>query len=184
MIQCPFVFYSFYYYYIIMALLLAVLFFTYWMDKSKLGYYLKAIKGSHMAAASLGVSPTKMKLTANGISAFFSGIGGVFYAQWILFINPERILGLGLNVDILIICMIGGFGTIFGPILGAVLMVPIAELTRVYLGTTYLGSYLILYGLILIVCVYFLPDGIIRPLSEVYKRFLTSKRPSGGAEER
>jgi branched-chain amino acid transport system permease protein len=160
-----------YYYYVILALLVGIIFFTYCMDFSKIGYYLKAIKGSQSAAESVGVSPLKMKLIANGISAFFSGMGGVFYAQWILFINPERIMGLTLNVDLLIICMVGGFGTIFGPVLGAALMIPVAEVSRIYLGATYLGSHLILYGLILIICVYFLPNGLIGPLNEWYIRF-------------
>jgi branched-chain amino acid transport system permease protein len=157
-----------YYYYIILALLLIVVYFTHWLNGSKLGYYLMGIKGSHGAAESLGVPPTRVKLTANCISAFFTGMGGVFYAQWILFISPERIMGLGLSIDFLVFCMVGGFGTVFGPIIGAFLMVPIAEITRVYFGSTYLGGHLILYGIILVICVYFLPSGLIRPLRNGY----------------
>jgi branched-chain amino acid transport system permease protein len=66
--------------------------------------------------------------------------------------------------------MVGGFGTIWGPIVGAFLLIPAAEITRVYVGSTYLGAHLIVYGIILIICVYFLPKGLVKPLGELYYR--------------
>lgn len=161
-----------YYYYIILGLLLIVVYITYALDKSKLGYYLKAIKGSQSAAESLGVPLTKVKIVTNCISAFFTGVGGVFYAQWILFINPERVMGLEFNIDFLVFCLVGGFSTFLGPVLGAFLLVPIAEITRIYFGTTYLGSHLIIYGAVLIFSVYFLPNGLMKPLSDGYNWIL------------
>jgi branched-chain amino acid transport system permease protein len=159
-----------YYYYIILGLMLIMLYLTNKIAKSKLGYYLIAIKNSQSAAQALGISPLKVKLTANSISAFFTGLGGVFYAQFILFISPERVLGLAISTDVLVLCMVGGFGTIWGPIVGAFLLIPAAEITRVYIGSTYLGAHLIVYGIILIICVYFLPKGLVKPLGELYHR--------------
>jgi branched-chain amino acid transport system permease protein len=149
-----------YYYYIILVMMLVVLFLTYKLSRSKLGYYLHAIKNDLEAAQSLGVNVPRCRVLAAILSAFLTGIGGTFYAQLVLFIDPPGIMGGYFSLEIVLIAIIGGRGTTLGPVLGAFLLIPISELTRIYLGGTYMGVHLIIYGAALIVVIRFLPRGI------------------------
>ena len=155
-----------YYYYIILIMLVIVIYVCRWIEKSKMGYYLNAIRNNQQAAQVMGVNVTKYKLIAFAISAFFTGIGGVFYAQLVLFINPERILGLDISIELALIAIIGGRATIFGPVLGAFLLRPLSEITSAYFGGTYLGVHLILYGILLMIAVLFIPKGLV----DLFKR--------------
>jgi branched-chain amino acid transport system permease protein len=156
------------YYYIILIMMFIALYVTYRISKSKFGYYLLAIKNDLEAAESLGVNIAQSKLKAAAISGFLTGIGGTFYAQLILFIDPSNIIGAYLSFEIVFIAVIGGRGTLLGPILGSFLLVPVSELTRVYLGGTYFGVHLIVFGAMLIVVMLFLPRGINDPVLKIY----------------
>jgi branched-chain amino acid transport system permease protein len=156
------------YYYIILVMMFVALYITYRISKSKFGYYLLAIKNDLEAAESLGVNIAQSKLKAAAISGFLTGIGGTFYAQLILFIDPANIIGAYLAIEIVFIAVIGGRGTLLGPILGSFLLVPVSELTRVYLGGTYFGVHLIVFGAMLIVVMLFLPRGINDPVLKIY----------------
>jgi branched-chain amino acid transport system permease protein len=158
-----------YYYYIILVLLVIVVAVSYKIKNSKLGFYLFAIKDEPDAAASLGINITKYKLLAFAISAFFTGMGGVFYAQFLMFISPERIFGLSLSFELAIIGIVGGLGTIAGPIVGAFFLRPISELAQIYLGGTYAGVHLLFYSILLMIVVFYLPGGIIRPIEKAYR---------------
>ena len=145
---------------------------SYYIKESKMGYYLAAIKTNQEAANSLGVDVTRYKLLAQFISVFFTAIGGTFYAQFILFIDPQRLLGFDLSLEMAIIALIGGQGTVMGPVIGAFILVPIAEATRAHISGDLAALPVILYGLSLMVIIYYLPEGIhkyvgrfIRPLS-------------------
>jgi len=164
-----------YYYYIILILLVIVVAVSFKIKNSKLGFYLFAIKDEPDAAASLGINITKYKLIAFAISAFFTGMGGVFYAQFLMFISPERIFGLSLSFELAIIGIVGGLGTIAGPILGAFFLRPISDLAQIYLGGTYAGVHLLFYSVLLMVVVFYLPGGIIGPVERLYKFFLRPK---------
>ncbi|MGO4328626.1 MULTISPECIES: branched-chain amino acid ABC transporter permease [unclassified Cupriavidus] len=155
------------YYYIILAMLVAMLLATYALERSRLGYYLKAIRGDEAAAQAVGVSTTKYPLIALAISAFMTGLGGAFYAQFFRYINPERNMGLDLSIDAAIMAIVGGQGTIIGPVLGAFVLHPIAEFTRTYFAGRFLGLHLVIYGLVLIGAVLYFPKGIIGPLERL-----------------
>lgn len=149
------------YYYIILFLTGLLLALTYWMHRTRFGFYLTAIRCDPSAAEAIGINVTKQKLLAFAISAFFSAIGGVFYAQWILFFNPERILGMDLSFELVFMGIIGGRATVMGPVLGAIVLVPLGELTRSYLGGgRFLGAHLIIYGIALMLAIHFLPKGL------------------------
>src|SRR5206468_2524422 len=92
--------------------------------RSKLGYYFQAIREDQDAAHSLGINPTIYKNTALIISAIFTSLAGSLYGVYVGFIDPGTVLGLDLSVQIVMICIIGGIGTISGPIVGAALLVP------------------------------------------------------------
>ena len=163
-----------YYYYIILVMMVLIIFVCYKIENSKMGYYLKAIKGNQEAARSLGVEVTRYKLMAFAVSAFFTGLGGVFYAQMVLFIIPERILGLDISIELALITIIGGRGTLFGPVFGAFLLRPLSEITAAYFGGTYLGVHLILYGILLMISILFIPKGMSELFNRLYLRLFRS----------
>lgn len=164
------------YYYIILGMLVAVMTITWLMERSRLGVCLKAIRGDRDAAESLGINPTRYTLTALAMSAFMTALGGSFYAQFIRFINPERNMGTELSIDMALMSIIGGQGTVFGPLIGALFLAPLAEVTRTYLGGQFAGLHLALYGLVLIVAVLYLPKGLLHPLQQVARRLIARLR--------
>lgn len=147
------------YYYIIFALLVFSTVLIFVIDRSKMGLYLTAIREDEDAAESAGVDTTKYKLIAICLSAFLTAMGGTFYAQYIMYISPEGVFGVHLSIEIILRAIIGGTGTVFGPVLGAFTLGPLSELARVYLGG-YSGVHLMVYGLIVLLVVLFLPHGI------------------------
>ncbi|NYT84451.1 branched-chain amino acid ABC transporter permease [Pollutimonas harenae] len=163
------------YYYIILIMLAAVMLVTWLMERSRLGSCLKAIRGDRDAAESLGINPTRYTLIAYAISAFMTALGGSYYAQFVRFINPERIFGIELSIDMALMSIIGGQGTVLGPLLGALFLTPISELTRTYLGGQFIGLHLAIYGLVLILAVLYLPKGILHPLQQLGAR-LTGRK--------
>ncbi|MDB6002743.1 MAG: inner-rane translocator, partial [Rhizobacter sp.] len=160
------------YYYIILAMLVLVMLITWLMERSRLGVCLKAIRGDRDAAESLGINPTRYTLAAFALSAFMTALGGSFYAQFIRFINPERNMGTELSIDMALMSIIGGQGTVFGPLIGALFLAPVAELTRTYVGGHFVGLHLVLYGLVLILAVLYLPKGLLHPLQKMGRRLL------------
>jgi len=157
-----------YYYYIMLGLMLLIIYLTYRIDRSKLGYYLSAVREDEDAARALGVDVRKYKLMAMAISAFFTALAGTFYAQLLLYIEPVDIGGIALSIEMLLIGVIGGRGTIIGPIVGAFLLVPCKELVRTYTGTTYIGAHLVFYGAIMVAVILFFPQGLERPFRRCY----------------
>jgi branched-chain amino acid transport system permease protein len=155
------------YYYIGMTLLAVVLAITYALQRSRMGYYWIAIRENEDAAQALGVNIMAYKLWALVLSAFFSAIGGTFYAQYIMFIEPHSILGLGLSIEIVLYTIVGGIGTIFGPLLGVLFLVPVSEAARTILGGETGGIDLMVYGGILIISIIFMPTGIAGTLSRI-----------------
>jgi branched-chain amino acid transport system permease protein len=149
------------YYYIAFGILILGLLATYGIDRSKLGYYFKAIKGDLEAARSLGINVTRYKFYALALSAFFTSLCGSFYAQYVLFIDPDSVFPLMLSVVICLVATLGGVGTIWGPVIGAFILIPISEFTRIYLGGGGKGTDLIIYGLLIIVISVYQPFGVI-----------------------
>jgi branched-chain amino acid transport system permease protein len=159
------------YYWIILIGLIALLYATHRLRKARAGYYMLAVRGDEDAAAATGINILRTKLLANILSAFFTGLAGVFYAQLILFVDPGRVLGIDLSVEIALLGIIGGRGTVWGPLLGAFLLRPVSEIIQAYLGGSYLGVHLSVYGLILMAAVLYMPQGIydllVRGLSQM-----------------
>jgi branched-chain amino acid transport system permease protein len=149
------------YYYVAFGLLILGLLATYGIDRSKLGYYFKAIKGDLEAARSLGINVTKYKFYALALSAFFTSICGSFYAQYVLFIDPDSVFPLMLSVVVCLVATLGGVGTIWGPVIGAFILIPISEFTRIFLGGGGKGTDLVIYGLLIIVISVYQPFGVI-----------------------
>lgn len=156
------------YYYIILIMLLAVLLLTWMISRSKLGYYLNAGGEEPEAAMALGVNVARAKLVAMGMSSFLTALAGTFYAQFSLYIHPKSIISLDLSFEIAFIALIGGRGSIAGPILGALLLRPVGDFSRIYFGDTLPGMHLIIFGLVLILVMHFQPRGLQEPLTRFY----------------
>jgi branched-chain amino acid transport system permease protein len=160
------------YYYIILIMLIAVLFLTYFISRSKLGYYLNAGGEEPEAAMALGVNVARAKLIAMAMSSFLTALAGTFYAQFTLYIHPKSIISLDLSFEIAFIALIGGRGSIAGPILGALLLRPVGDFARIYFGDTLPGLHLVIFGLVLILVMHYQPRGLQEPLTRVYKKFV------------
>jgi branched-chain amino acid transport system permease protein len=160
------------YYYIILIMLVAVLFLTYVISRSKLGYYLNAGGEEPEAAMALGVNVARAKLIAMAMSSFLTALAGTFYAQFTLYIHPKSIISLDLSFEIAFIALIGGRGSIAGPILGALLLRPVGDFSRIYFGDSLPGMHLVIFGLVLILVMHYQPRGLQEPLTRVYNNFV------------
>lgn len=173
------------YYYIILIMLLAVLYLTQRMMNSKIGYYLAAGGEEPEAAEALGIKVSRYKLIAMAISCFLTALGGTFYAQMFLYFYPKSIMGLELSYEIAFIALIGGRGTILGPVVGALLLRPVSELTRIYLSSSLPGLHLVIFGLVLVVVMRYQPKGLIAPLRRLFNQriipLLTRRKETPGA---
>jgi branched-chain amino acid transport system permease protein len=169
------------FYLIMLLLMVSVVLFTYKIRNSRTGLRFVALREDEKAAQSLGINVLRHKLLALTASIFFVSIAGTFYAQFMLFIDPESTMSLNLSLLIALPAIIGGLGTIAGPILGSFLLRPISEVTRIFLGGSYAGLSLLIYGVILILTLLFLPNGITAKISKAYKAAL--KKLPGGERE-
>ncbi len=115
--------------YICLALFAAVIFFCSYLENSKMGFYLKAIRESHEVAESIGIDPTRYKLYAMIISAFITALCGSLYAQYVLYIDPFMTFSLDISMKIVLLTVLGGIGNVFGPIIGAAIFIPLSEFT-------------------------------------------------------
>jgi branched-chain amino acid transport system permease protein len=148
------------FYYVCLAFMAVFVILTKVMEKSKFGFYCRAIKANQDSAESSGVDAAKYKLIAYMISAGIVSVGGALYAQYIQYIDPALLLPLSNSMLIVLVCVMGGIGTVWGPVLGAFLMTSINEYARSYLAK-FSGLNLVIYGIIVIIIVLFLPNGLI-----------------------
>ena len=169
-----------YYYYIALFLMLVVIAVTHRIAHSKMGYYLISLREDEDAAKAIGIDTARYKLYAVMISAFFAGIAGVFYAQYVLFIEPKTVFSAELSTQFALMSIIGGLGTVAGPIVGAFILTPLSEFLRAWLGGSYSGLHLAIYGVILIVVVIMMPEGIVVWFNEKIR--LVKARISKGQE--
>jgi branched-chain amino acid transport system permease protein len=160
------------YYYIALGLLVLAVGVTRWIERSRRGYYFRAIKEDQDAAASLGVRVAREKQAAMAVSAALTALGGTFWAQYVLFIDPESVFPLSLSILVCLVAVLGGVGSLWGPVLGAAVLVPLSEGTRVFLGGTGKALDLLIYGALIMVIAVFQPAGLMGLV-----RQLASKRP-------
>jgi branched-chain amino acid transport system permease protein len=154
------------YYYIALGLCALVFAATAAVERSRLGYYLRAIREDPDAAQSLGVPMARAKHAAMALSAAATAGGGTFYAQYVLFIDPESVFPLSLSILICLVAVLGGVGTLWGPFLGAAVLIPLSEATRVLLAdVASLGGAgkaldLMIYGALIVLVAVFQPAGL------------------------
>ena len=147
------------YYYVILTMAIGALALTAGIARAHLGYALVAVRENEDAAEAAGVDALGTKLRAMAISSFLTALGGSFYAQYFAYIDPAITFGPGVSIQGLLPAIVGGAGTVLGPLLGAFVLTPISELTRALLRGR-AGADVMLYGLILILVISFLPQGL------------------------
>jgi len=155
------------YYYIILGFLILSLMVCSWVSTSRMGFYFRAIKESHDVAKVLGINFVQYRLAAIMISAFLTAGAGTFYAQYILYLDPESVLILPISVQIVLVSMLGGAGSIMGPVVGAAILLPISELTRVWLGYKGTGIDMMVYGTLIMLISIYQPKGVWGLLSTI-----------------
>ncbi len=169
------------FYYLGLALVAATIFANWWVQHSKLGYCFQAIREDQDAAFSLGISLPFHKNLALAISVVFTSLAGAFYGVYVGFVDPATLLGTDVSIQFMLICIIGGIGTIGGPVVGALVLVPLSEalrsnlITDVLVGTGLVGetsrtglflrehlahAHALVYGLLVIATILFMPDGV------------------------
>jgi branched-chain amino acid transport system permease protein len=166
------------YYYIFLAMFALVLGFTYRMEQSRMGYYLRAIKAGQRAARSLGVSAPRYKLYAMIASAAFTSLAGSLYAVMLGFVDPDSVFGILVSVQMVIMAAMGGAGTLLGPLVGAALLIPLQTFANSLFGGQGNGLTFILYGGIIILLSRFEPGGIL----EIWNHYLARKARKGRTE--
>jgi branched-chain amino acid transport system permease protein len=148
-------------FYIVLACFLIGLYIWHRVDKSMSRVALEAISEEEDAAASIGIDVTKTKLRITMLSAVMTCIGGVLYAQYQQYINPETVSGIGVSLQMVFGVIAGGMFVMLGPMVGAFLLLALSESLRVLIGNQVLGVDLTIYGLLLIVFIIFMPKGIL-----------------------
>ena len=166
------------YYYLFLAVLLVTLGITWWMTNNRMGFYLRAIKDSERAARSLGAPASRIKLYAFMLSAGLTSVGGSLYAMMFGFIDPDSGLGILVSVKMLIMAALGGAGLLFGPLIGAAILVPLEEISNNLLGGKGAGLTFVVYGAIIMLIARFQPGGILTLVNRLWARRGARRSPS------
>jgi branched-chain amino acid transport system permease protein len=127
----------------------------------------------------VGVHVAREKHVAIAVSAALTALGGTFWAQYVLFIDPESVFPLSLSILICLVAVLGGVGSLWGPVLGAAILVPLSEGTRVLLGGTGKALDLVVYGALILLIAVFQPSGV----TGLVRRFRRDPRPAASAAQ-
>ncbi|WP_044589116.1 branched-chain amino acid ABC transporter permease [Bradyrhizobium sp. LTSPM299] len=169
------------YYYLFFAVLAITLGITWWMANSRMGFYLRAIKDSERAARSLGAPVARTKLYAYMLSAGLTSVAGALYAVMFGFVDPDSGLGILISVKILIMAALGGAGLLFGPLVGAAILVPLEEISNSLLGGKGAGLTFVVYGAIIVLIARFQPGGILALVNRLWAKQRSAGDPAKGA---
>ena len=161
------------YYFIILGLLIISILVSRAIKRSKLGFQLQAVKDDEDAARALGINVRRVKLIAAGISGAFTGLGGVFYALIVRFLEPAAVAsGATMSNQIVFGAIVGGSGTVFGPAVGGLILNLVSSVIQYFLGGSVQGLHLFIYGIIIVVIILFKPTGIISVFEKLYYKYL------------
>jgi len=165
------------YYYVALGLLALGLIITYRIEHSWMGYYLVAIGEDEDAAEAVGVNAPRIKRDIYMISAFLTALAGTFYVQYIYFIDPATAFSFNISVEAALVSIVGGIGTLWGPVVGTVLLETTSALLQSWLGGSAGGVQLTVYSLILIAVILWRPSGLLGVFSDVYRRMTRARPP-------
>jgi branched-chain amino acid transport system permease protein len=161
------------FYFVILALTALGLAIAWWLKNSRLGARMVAVRENEDAARALGVNVFRTKVIAITLSGALMGLGGTFYVQYFLYIDPTIAYGPAVSVSALLVPIVGGLGTVFGPLLGAFALQWINQIAQLAMGDA-IGLNLVLYGVILVLMIMYMPNGLFG-LADVSVRRLTRR---------
>jgi branched-chain amino acid transport system permease protein len=166
------------------TLLVIIVLVTWLLNSSKIGYYLRAIGGNEDAAISLGVNALRVKLLILAISAFFTAMGGGFYAVYVNYIEPDIVFSVDLMIQYIVITIVGGMSTLAGPVVGSLLLVSLSTFFRGWVGGLLAPLGFFVYGIILVVVIILMPGGLMQALRTWADRILRNVRrtPQQGSQ--
>lgn len=172
------------YYYCALALFVIIFGLVRWLEGHRFGYYMKAVREGQETAESLGVNSSAIKLTAMAISAAMAALCGAFFVQYNLRVDPPMVMSLDASMKFVLITIMGGAGSLMGPLAGAAVLIPLQEYTRAFWGGLGGGIDLIIFGLLIIIMVVKQPAGMVGIYSSICKR-LSKRRGAekGGADD-
>lgn len=142
------------------------------LDRSMARAAMEAIGEDETAAASVGIRVTRFKLAITALSAALTAAGGVLYAQYITYVNPETLAGIGVSLRIVFAVVLGGMYSLLGPTVGTALTIALSEYLRVVFGVKFIGMAETIYGLLLVLFIIFLPSGIYGSAQALWRRAL------------
>ncbi len=161
------------YYYIALGYVVFSLVLVRFLERSKIGRYIIALREDEDAAESLGVNVFKYKMIAIFISAFMTSLAGAFYTNYLFYLHPGTMMSMAFSIEIILRPIIGGMGTVLGPVIGSFLITPLAEISRSYFAKAgYEGLHLVIYGFLLVAVVLFFPRGVISYIKRGLAPFL------------
>jgi branched-chain amino acid transport system permease protein len=169
------------YYYVALGLLALGLAITWRIERSWMGYYLVAIGEDEDAAEAVGVDAPRVKRDIYMISAFLTALAGTFYTQYIYFIDPQTAFSFNVSVEAALVSIVGGIGTLWGPVIGTVLLEATSALLQSWLGSALGGVQLTIYSVILIVVILWRPTGLLGVLTESWARIVGDPARGGKA---
>ncbi|MBV8600999.1 MAG: branched-chain amino acid ABC transporter permease [Candidatus Eremiobacteraeota bacterium] len=158
------------YYWLALVLLALALAITYRIERSWMGYYLVAVGEDEDAAEAIGVNAPRIKRDVYLISAFLTALAGTFYVQYIYFIDPNTAFSFNVSVEAALVSIVGGIGTLWGPVLGTILLEPTSALLQSTLGSGRGGVQLTVYALILMAVILWRPTGLLGIFTDTYQR--------------
>ncbi len=159
-----------YFYGIALAVWLFGLLVWIWVDRGISREALEAISEDEDAAAAIGIDVLREKLRVTVISAAMTALGGAIFAQYIMYLNPESVSGIAVSLQIVFAAVAGGVYTLLGPTIGAVLTISLTEGLRVWFGVTFIGAANTIYGVLLVLVIIFMPQGIVGTLGRMKLR--------------
>ena len=163
------------YYYVVLGLLALGLAITWRIERSWMGYYLVAIGENEDAAEAIGVNAPRIKRDIFMISSFLTGLAGTFYVQYIYFIDPATAFNFSISIEAALVSIVGGIGTLWGPVMGTVLLETTSALLQSWLGSSTGGIQLTVYALILMAVILWRPTGLIGLVTDAWRRRFESQ---------
>lgn len=168
------------FYFVILALTVLSIAIAVWLKNSRFGAQLAAIRENEDAARALGINIFNEKVKVLILSGALCGMGGAFFSQYFLYIDPTIVFGVDKSVEMLLVSMVGGAGTVYGPLIGAVLLAAVGDAARVL--TNVQGLSLVIYGTLLVIIIAFLPNGLIDLFQRMFKRGKSKKASLPGSQ--
>jgi len=168
------------YYYCALVIFVLVFGVVRWLEGHRFGYYMRAVREGQETAESLGVNSTAVKLAAMALSAAMAAICGAFFVQYNLRVDPPMVMSLDMSMKFVLVTILGGSGTLIGPLLGAAVLIPLQEYTRAFWGGLGGGVDLIIFGLLIILMVVKQPAGMIGIVRDIRNWFVRKQSSTRG----